>query len=1013
MTAHGKGENATNGATELSTIIYIADQDQTRKFRKECASIDDLEIGSYKGLGTNDKYFSALGHILSKSKDKVDLCVFDEPTIADLVGAKTLMSALVHYINVGITDDVRLVVIDPKHAINNKGRSLLNKHDVRVVANIGELGPKFRSVQDFRNASEAANGITYDDNYTRYIDGVADNPDDDYPYESSPDSTGEMRERVESTSQSIVDGVMSGMSAYDDDDTGDIFGDLMSGGDEDDDDDAPVTHEMTYSGTYSDDDPAGMRIAKSTTNPFDDDDDGDGGASSIDDIFGDLLEGNTSDDDADDGLEDFKLLSESGSGGYDDLGNGGKLEARPNGSYMDDADVMRDMPGQGGSYFADDDDSVGGIFDDLMSGNVDDDDDASSALREYDDERDPYKRYGGQLTKDETRRLISFAEPSWDYDVINEALRKRNGIFRSKKPPMGTVSPSMLANSRYIADKQINEGAYAAPDETKLIVTMSPSGGVGKALPNDFAIPCYDGDRVTMATVGDISVGDSVVGSDGKPTMVLGVYPQGELETYEMAFEDGTTVPCSSNHIWTVIGDDGTIRDMTTGDMLEAGVTDADGNAIWRIPVASPIDGIAVDDGDARRCVDDVKVGRSIRLDVISCSQRQRKAVLDAVEEAYGVERDGLDVTVGVPSDMIDAVRTLACSLGMRCFVGDGAEDGVTLAYLRHVDSLAITGIRDLERKSEMTCLYVEADDHLFCVGDDFTLTHNTTVATMIGIQLNYYFNYEVLTGQTTSLTSRVLVLSLNEFDDIATKGIGYNDPLGNDDDGRNVAELKKRIEECHGNPEWDDISQCFVASPENFVFYLPSMTVAEKIRDDIQLTAEDYKTIINVCARFFGFIVLDMPDVLYDQRNGLVEFGLNNADVVCFVIEADTKNTVLLYRFIEGIREPGSHIDWDREKSILVVNKYATPDNPYLGYVNDPEHYGQIRYEQLTKAAAKNFCYAQAIPLTEYRVTGNILLGTDPQVKKAARDLADKILDIIDTNDAESKKFTPRGGVF
>ena len=280
----------------------------------------------------------------------------------------------------------------------------------------------------------------------------------------------------------------------------------------------------------------------------------------------------------------------------------------------------------------------------------------------------------------------------------------------------------------------------------------------------------------------------------------------------------------------TVIGDDGTRRDMTTGEMLEAGVTDADGNAIWRIPVASPIDGIAVDDGDARRCVDDVKVGRSIRLDVISCSQRQRKAVLDAVEEAYGVERDGLDVTVGVPSDMIDAVRTLACSLGMRCFVGDGAEDGVTLAYLRHVDSLAITGIRDLGRKSEMTCLYVEADDHLFCVGDDFTLTHNTTVATMIGIQLNYYFNYEVLTGQTTSLTSRVLVLSLNEFDDIATKGIGYNDPLGNDDDGRNVAELKKRIEECHGNPEWDDISQCFVASPENFVFYLPSMTVAEKI---------------------------------------------------------------------------------------------------------------------------------------------------------------------------------------
>lgn len=51
-------------------------------------------------------------------------------------------------------------------------------------------------------------------------------------------------------------------------------------------------------------------------------------------------------------------------------------------------------------------------------------------------------------------------------------------------------------------------------------------------------------------TFGEIKVGDFVIGSNGSPTKVLAVYPQGVLKTYRMVFTDGTEVVCSGDHLW-------------------------------------------------------------------------------------------------------------------------------------------------------------------------------------------------------------------------------------------------------------------------------------------------------------------------------------------------------------------------------------------------------------------------------------------------------------------------------
>lgn len=68
----------------------------------------------------------------------------------------------------------------------------------------------------------------------------------------------------------------------------------------------------------------------------------------------------------------------------------------------------------------------------------------------------------------------------------------------------------------------------------------------GKALPLDSIIYTKDGQK----RVGDICVGDKVLGADGEEVVVLGVFPQGERDVYRLTFDDGATCECDIEHLW-------------------------------------------------------------------------------------------------------------------------------------------------------------------------------------------------------------------------------------------------------------------------------------------------------------------------------------------------------------------------------------------------------------------------------------------------------------------------------
>ena len=72
--------------------------------------------------------------------------------------------------------------------------------------------------------------------------------------------------------------------------------------------------------------------------------------------------------------------------------------------------------------------------------------------------------------------------------------------------------------------------------------------GLGKAQPLYSKVLTPNG----FVNMGDIKVGMKVMGEDGKPYEVLGVYPQGKKKIYSLHFSDGSSCECCGSHLWTL-----------------------------------------------------------------------------------------------------------------------------------------------------------------------------------------------------------------------------------------------------------------------------------------------------------------------------------------------------------------------------------------------------------------------------------------------------------------------------
>ncbi len=81
------------------------------------------------------------------------------------------------------------------------------------------------------------------------------------------------------------------------------------------------------------------------------------------------------------------------------------------------------------------------------------------------------------------------------------------------------------------------------------VIEVAPLGYMrGRAQPVFTKVLTPNGFR----PIGGLQVGDFVIGSDGRPTEVLGVFPQGFKEIYRLYFQDDSSTLASGDHLWSV-----------------------------------------------------------------------------------------------------------------------------------------------------------------------------------------------------------------------------------------------------------------------------------------------------------------------------------------------------------------------------------------------------------------------------------------------------------------------------
>lgn len=237
--------------------------------------------------------------------------------------------------------------------------------------------------------------------------------------------------------------------------------------------------------------------------------------------------------------------------------------------------------------------------------------------------------------------------------------------------------------------------------------------------------------------IGFADIGDIIYGDDGKLTTIVGVYPQGFVDTYKVIFEDGRSVVCCGQHQWKVKYH-GDYKVMSTMDIIHSDFS------------KMTIDiGEAVDFPERRWLISPQLMGslaasflcgatdRIFELskkemdDVIYSSKKQKELFIGSfMKIACGINTGDDRFKVVYKSEyIISFVRKIFWSMGYYCVM-----DGDDMYISKTHDRLRISDI-DYYGRYKATCIEVDNKSHQFLT-TNFVVSHNTTIMSSL-LQMN------------------------------------------------------------------------------------------------------------------------------------------------------------------------------------------------------------------------------------------------------------------------------------
>lgn len=273
----------------------------------------------------------------------------------------------------------------------------------------------------------------------------------------------------------------------------------------------------------------------------------------------------------------------------------------------------------------------------------------------------------------------------------------------------------------------------------------------GKALLNSEILYLEDREK----PIGDIVVGDYIYDESGNLVEVDGVYPQGNVLTYKVVFEDGRNIICCGEHLWKVkIGSkwvERSLKGIISGDYkkMSIPITEPVNYPAVRLPIQPSAYG-AMLASFLSGTICEIPFDKSLCRKFLRSSISQKKTFIESFIRAFNNVVTGEDVITIYNKDIevIRFIQKIFWSYGWYA-----NYNGKHLILSANKKELAINNI-SINGKYPATCITVNNKSHLFLT-TNYIVTHNSAIMSSLiarNATMTYNLTHNVIGGSREDL---------------------------------------------------------------------------------------------------------------------------------------------------------------------------------------------------------------------------------------------------------------------